>query len=96
MGSVTVKLFGFFIDLVGESLLAIKFEGIITLRDLIDRLDEKSNARFKKNVRDPKTGRLCDHVILLLNGKDVTRNNRMDMNIKNEDEVGFYPIATGG
>ncbi len=96
MISVKVRFLSSFKDLFGETDLVLRFEHDMTLRELVDEIDEKSKGNFKKSLLNPKTHRFNEHVMAIVNGKDIARRNSFDETIKDGDELTFCEISIGG
>ena len=62
--------------------------------DLIEELDKISEGKFRKNIF--KKGRIREDIIVLLNGKGISRENLENIRIKYGDEIIFLPMIDGG
>lgn len=91
-----IRFFGIFIDFMDLHELKMELKENTTLEDLISSLDERSNGKFKKMIINQRTGKFSDQVMVVLNGKDITRLEGLDIQIKNGDKLLFYQASAGG
>lgn len=94
--SVSLKFFGYFIELAGTKELNIEADNTMTVGDLINKIEETGKVDFKKSVVDFETHRLRDNVMLMLNARDITHRQGLDTPVNDKDELHFYPISLGG
>jgi MoaD family protein len=68
-----------------------------TIKDVLKGLSEIFGPNFKDAIFDPKTGKLHRQVRVLVNGRHyIYLPNRLDTQLKAEDEVALFPSIAGG
>lgn len=96
MISVRARFLSSFKDIIGKEKFILGFEHDVTLKELVDKIDDRSGGNFKKHLMKPGTRRFNEQIMVILKGKDIARRNNLDVLIEDGDEVTFCEISIGG
>lgn len=55
-------------------------------------------SQFGENFYDliVRDGEICDDIVLLLNGKNISRSSGFDTRLSEDDELAIFPPISGG
>jgi molybdopterin synthase sulfur carrier subunit len=87
-----VKYFAYIRDYTGSK--EIQIEHYETLKDLLVKLCEKYDSRFKRKVF--KGNELSDEIIILINGRNIVHLQGLDTLLSPDDEISIFPVVAGG
>ena len=80
----------------GNAVFEMEIENA-TIKDVLKDLSEIFGRDFKDAIFDSKTDKLHRHVRVLVNGRHyIHLPNRLDTQLKAEDEVALFPAIAGG
>jgi MoaD family protein len=84
-------------DIIGKKEIEINLAGSEghTIRDVIDKIDELEDNGFKEKVMGTDD-RPRGSIRIVLNGKMIDTLKRFDTEVKNGDDVAFFPLIAGG
>jgi MoaD family protein len=80
---------------IGVKELNLDLEDNATLNDVFSRLFEKFGENIK-TVLIKQTGELNDHVVIMLNEKNIRSLDDLNTKIHNKDEITLLPAIAGG
>ncbi len=80
---------------IGVKELNMDLENESTINDVFAKLFEKYGEGIK-NVLVKKTGDLNDHVVIMLNEKNIRSLDELNTKIHNNDEIILLPAIAGG
>ncbi len=80
---------------IGVKELNMDLEDESTINDVFAKLFEKYGEDIK-NVLVKKTGDLNDHVVIMLNEKNIRSLDDLNTKIHNKDEITLLPAIAGG
>ncbi len=80
---------------IGVKNLNMDLEDDSTINDVFAKLFEKYGEDIK-NVLVKKTGDLNDHVVIMLNEKNIRSLDELNTKIQNKDEIILLPAIAGG
>ena len=75
--------------------LNLDLEDNATVNDVFSKLFEKFGEDIK-TVLIKKTGELNDHVVIMLNEKNIRSLDDLNTKIHNKDEITLLPAIAGG
>ena len=82
--------------MVGKDAFEMEIENA-TIKDVLKDLSQIFGPDFKDAIFDSKTDKLHRHVRVLVNGRHyIYLPNRLDTQLKAEDEVALFPAIAGG
>jgi molybdopterin converting factor small subunit len=73
----------------------LDLEDNATLNDVFSKLFEKFGENIK-TVLIKQTGELNDHVVIMLNEKNIRSLDDLNTKIHNKDEITLLPAIAGG
>ncbi|MGM0446007.1 MAG: MoaD/ThiS family protein [Bacillota bacterium] len=91
---VKVKLYSLFRLNLKTSEVNYEFEKNITIKDLIDKLDEDFSGYFSEKLLE--SGKIITGSIILVNGKNIFHIDKLETQIQDEDIVTLFPPSAGG
>jgi molybdopterin synthase sulfur carrier subunit len=91
-----VKLFGPFIELIGEQLIRLKMGEESKVMDVIDEVDLRSNGKLRDTLIESATGSIRPIYKVLLNGRDIDFVNALNTRLSEGDTVSIIPPSAGG
>ena len=94
-----IKVRGYltFRDIIGERSIAIMDGEILTVNDLLIRLSEELDQRFRGTIYDPRTKILGEHVAVIINGRSYHNlPDKLETQLQEGDEVAIFPPMAGG
>ncbi len=72
-------------------------KGTATIRDVLDELSHRFGKDLTDLIYDSETEELASHIILLVNGRNyLSMPGRLDMELKDGDEITLFPPLAGG
>ena len=80
---------------IGVKELNMDLENDSTINDVFSKLFDKYGDDIK-NVLVKKTGDLNDHVVIMLNEKNIRSLDDLNTIIQNKDEIILLPAIAGG
>ena len=80
---------------IGVKELNMDLENDSTINDVFSKLFDKYGDDIK-NVLVKKTGDLNDHVVIMLNEKNIRSLDELNTIIQNKDEIILLPAIAGG
>jgi len=92
---LTVKFVGAFRSISGKSKFTLKFEDIVSLREVVRKIAEEL-PKLKRILIDLELEDPRPNTLMLVNGKEVSVLNGLDTVLKDGDEVVFVPVVHGG
>jgi len=92
---LTVKFVGAFRSISGKSKFTLKFEDIVSLREVVRKIAEEL-PKLKRILIDLELEDPRPNTLMLVNGKEVSVLNGLDTMLKDGDEVVFVPVVHGG
>ena len=95
MIAVKVSFLSLLKDRIGVKELNLDLEDNSTINDVFSELFEKFGDDIK-TVLVKKTGELNDHVVIMLNEKNIRSLDDLDTKIQNNDEIMLLPAIAGG
>jgi MoaD family protein len=94
---VSVKFFTFLRELVGKREEIVELSGReVTVKDLLECLAERYGEDFCGYVFDPVSGKLREHLQLLVNGRNVISLKGLSTKLKDGDVFAIIPPVGGG
>ena len=94
-----IKVRGYltFRDIIGERSIAIMDGEILTVNDLLIRLSQELDQRFRGTIYDPRTKILGEHVAVIINGRSYHNlPDKLETQLQEGDEVAIFPPMAGG
>jgi len=95
MIAVKISFLSLLKDRIGVKELNMDLEDNSTINDVFAKLFEKFGEDIK-TVLVKKTGDLNDHVIIMLNEKNIRSLDELNTKIQNKDEITMLPAIAGG
>ena len=95
MITVKISFLSLLKDRIGVKALNLDLEDNATVNDVFSKLFEKFGEDIK-TVLVKKTGELNDHVVIMLNEKNIRSLDDLNTKIKNKDEITLLPAIAGG
>ncbi len=95
MIAVKISFLSLLKDRIGAKELNIDLEDNATVNDVFSKLFEKFGEDIK-TVLVKKTGELNDHVVIMLNEKNIRSLDDLNTKIQNKDEITLLPAIAGG
>jgi len=95
MIAVKVSFLSLLKDRIGVKELNMDLEDTATVNDVFSKLFEKFGENIK-TVLVKKTGELNDHVVIMLNEKNIRSLDELNTKIQNKDEITLLPAIAGG
>ena len=95
MIAVKISFLSLLKDRIGVKELNMDLEDNSTVNDVFLKLFEKFGEDIK-TVLVKKTGELNDHVVIMLNEKNIRSLDDLNTKIKNKDEITLLPAIAGG
>jgi MoaD family protein len=92
---VTLKFIGAFRNASNKEKLAIKIEGKLSLREVIEKAVAKL-PNLRQMLIDPELEDPRPNAIILVNGKEIHVLKGLDTLLRNGDEVVLIPVVHGG
>ncbi|MEM3506389.1 MAG: MoaD/ThiS family protein [Candidatus Bathyarchaeia archaeon] len=97
MPKVNIRFATYMRDFIGgKKEVALELPPSSTIKTLIEELSNRFEKSFKEKIIDSKTGKLQQHVIILVNGREITFLNGLETTLNDNDEVAFIPPFAGG
>ena len=94
-----IKVRGYltFREIIGERSIAIAEGETLTINDLLLRMSEDLDQRFRETIYDPRTKILGEHVAVIVNGRSYHNlPDKLETLLKDGDEVAIFPPMAGG
>jgi molybdopterin synthase sulfur carrier subunit len=91
---IEVKFYSLFRLNLKSSGIEYDIDGTISLKELIDKLDEDFEGYFSEKLLDAEEIRTGS--IILLNGKNVLHLDKLNTKINDGDIVTLFPPSAGG
>ena len=95
MIAVKISFFSLLKARIGVKELNLDLEDNATLNDVFSKLFEKFGGNIK-TVLIKQTGELNDHVVIMLNEKNIRSLDDLNTKIHNKDEITLLPAIAGG
>ncbi len=95
MIAVKISFLSLLKDRIGVKELNLDLEDNATINDVFSKLFEKFGEDIK-TVLVKKTGELNDHVVIMLNEKNIRSLDDLNTKIQNKDEITLLPAIAGG
>ena len=95
MIAVKISFLSLLKDRIGVEELNMDLEDNATINDVFFKLFEKFGEDIK-TVLVKKTGELNDHVVIMLNEKNIRSLDDLNTNLQNQDEITLLPAIAGG
>ena len=95
MITVKISFLSLLKDRIGVKELNLDLEDNATVNDVFSKLFEKFGEDIK-TVLIKKTGELNDHVVIMLNEKNIRSLDDLNTKIQNKDEITLLPAIAGG
>ncbi len=95
MIAVKISFLSLLKDRIGVKELNMDLEDNSTLNDVFVKLFEKFGEDIK-TILVKKTGDLNDHVVIMLNEKNIRSLDELNTRIENKDEITMLPAIAGG
>ena len=95
MIAVKISFLSLLKDRIGVKELNMDLEDNATLNDVFSKLFEKFGENIK-TVLIKQTGELNDHVVIMLNEKNIRSLDDLNTKIHNKDEITLLPAIAGG
>ncbi len=95
MIAVKISFLSLLKDRIGVKELNMDLEDNATINDVFSKLFEKFGEDIK-TVLVKKTGELNDHVVIMLNEKNIRSLDDLNTKIQNMDEITLLPAIAGG
>ncbi len=95
MIAVKISFLSLLKDRIGVKELNMDLEDNSTINDVFAKLFEKFGEDIK-TVLVKKTGALNDHVVIMLNEKNIRSLDELNTKIQNKDEITMLPAIAGG
>ncbi len=95
MIAVKISFLSLLKDRIGVKELNMDLEDNSTINDVFTKLSEKFGDDIK-TVLLKKTGDLNDHVVIMLNEKNIRSLDDLNTKIQNKDEITLLPAIAGG
>ena len=95
MIAVKISFLSLLKDRLGVKELNMDLEDNSTVNDVFAKLFEKFGENIK-TVLVKKTGDLNDHVVIMLNEKNIRSLDDLNTKIQNKDEITLLPAIAGG
>jgi len=92
---VKVKLFGVLKRAFGSDNLLLELSEFSKLKDLIDKIVEESPS-LRNVLLDPELMDPRPHMIILVNGVEISALNGLETSLKDGDEIVLIPVIHGG
>lgn len=73
---------------------AVEVEGVQTLRDVMQKLEEMFPGKILGEVWDGE--KLNEDYLIMINGRNVVFMGGIDAPVKDGDEISLFPPAAGG
>lgn len=96
MITVTVKVMGSLINILGQSTLQVALPTDTTLRQLLDQLFEQYGDPLRKEVMNSEGNDLAPYYKLLVNGRNSKLMAYMDTPLADGQLVHVMPPIAGG
>jgi len=93
---VKIKLLGVFRELSGKSQVTMEFQGVITVRKVVQTLTRTLSSKFKEAVIDPELNDPRPNALILVNGKEIGVLQGLQTILDDGDEMVLLPVAHGG
>lgn len=91
MAEVIVRLYATVREAAGVAELRTEADD---LASLFDGLSKRLGKRVENILESARTNR--EEIVILLNGKNVTRSDLHKVKLKDSDEVSVFPPVSGG
>jgi len=95
MIAVKISFLSLLKDRMGVKELNMDLEDNSTINDVFTKLFEKFGEDIK-TVLVKKTGDINDHVVIMLNQKNIRSLDELNTKIHNKDEIILLPAIAGG
>ncbi len=95
MIAVKVSFLSLLKDRIGVKELNLDLEDNSNIHDVFLKLIEKFGENIK-TVLVKKTGELNDHVVIMLNEKNIRSLDDLNTKLQNKDEITLLPAIAGG
>lgn len=95
MINIKTSFLSLLVDIVGKEEISLSFDNILTVREVLVKLNSLVGKSFEENIFSAK-GKLSKYIVLGLNGKDIRKFDGLDTIIKDGDEISFLPAIAGG
>jgi molybdopterin synthase sulfur carrier subunit len=95
MIAVKISFLSLLKDRIGVKELNMDLEDNSTINDVFAKLFEKFGEDIK-TVLVKKTGDINDHVVIILNEKNIRSLDELNTKIQNKDEITMLPAIAGG
>ena len=95
MIAVKISFLSLLKDRIGVKELNMDLEDNAIINDVFSKLFEKFGEDIK-TVLVKKTGELNDHVVIMLNEKNIRSLDDLNTKIQHKDEITLMPAIAGG
>ena len=84
-------------EVIGDQHLQFNQGETITIYNLLAKLSLKCGDEFEETVFDPETEGVSQYVAILINGCHYSHlPDRLDTELRDQDEVAIFPPTAGG
>lgn len=95
MIAVKISFLSLLKDRIGAKELNMDLEDNATINDVFSKLIEKFGENIK-TVLVKETGEINDHVVIMLNKKNIRSLDDLNTKIQHKDEITLMPAIAGG
>lgn len=95
MIAVKISFLSLLKDRIGARELNMDLEDNATINDVFSKLIEKFGENIK-TVLVKETGEINDHVVIMLNEKNIRSLDDLNTKIQHKDEITLMPAIAGG
>ena len=92
---VRIRFFGGIREFTGKKWMTLELPEDITVRDVIYELTRQLNPKLLEKILD-ENEEVRSEIIVLLNGRNIRNLNGFKTEVKEDDIVSIFPVASGG
>lgn len=93
--NVTVKFVGVFRSISGKDELNMQFRKRVSMKEAMSEIVEKL-PKLGRVLVNSELETATAHMLVLVNGKEISVLDGLDTRLKDGDEVVFVPVIHGG
>jgi molybdopterin synthase sulfur carrier subunit len=93
--AITVKFIGALRHVSGVDKLTLNYKGDLSIKELVNQI-AKDKPALRRSLIDQQLEDLRPNALILVNGREISVLNGLEVNLKDGDEIVLVPVVHGG